>query len=196
MKKEKSALNGCRPYGDGIWDLLGYYDPKKYEITICERHIEEHIRNLAKSIEYDELYTKFVLRELVRSHEHAHSLLHTGMKYLGRFKKGYRSLLPVVNEPITEFITWSIVQRFATKFFEKVFEDVDQSTPPYYREWKRIRQLIDSKNEDVPRSKYVYYVPGLIYVVRKGIWRDFDSFLKDLDHEWEAVKALFLVLIV
>lgn len=193
LKKERSVLNECHGFGDGIWDIIGYYNPLKYEITICDSRIEEHVRKLAKSIEYDEVNTNLVLRELVRLHEHAHSLLHTGkLSPLRRFKNGYRNLPPTVNEPVTEFIAWSTVQKFGTKFFERVFEEVDKSTPDYYKRWKQIKQVIDNKSRKKMHNEYVYYIPGLIYLARKGVWKDFNSFLGEMSQEWKTILAIVI----
>jgi hypothetical protein len=192
LKKEKSVLKECRGFGDGIWDLLGYYDPSTYEVVICDSEIEDYANKLAGSfLEYDEVTTKLVLRELVRLHEHGHSLLHTGkLGPLRRFKKGYRNLLPVINEPVTEFIVWSTLKHFGTKFFEKVFEEVDKTTPSYYQRWRDIKQIIDNRNGS--NLRYVYCIPSLIYVVRKETWKDFDGFLEEINREWETIFAIGL----
>ena len=188
LKKELGVLEECRGFGDGIWDILGYYDPVKYEIVICDSLVEKHANALAKNKGFDEKTTKLVLRELVRLHEHGHSLLHTGkIGPLLRFKNGYKSVPPTINESVTEFIVWSTVKKFGTKLFEAVFDEVDKTTPPYYRYWKRIKQVIDRKKG---RGAYLCYCPGIIYIVRKGTWKDFDSFLGEIEQEWETVVTI------
>jgi hypothetical protein len=189
LKKERSILKNCRGLGDGIWDILGFYVPSTSEIVICDSEIENYAKKLAQSSpEYDNDFTKYALRELVRLHEHGHALLHTGnIGPLRRFKKGYKSLPSVVNEPITEFIAWSTLKSFGTKFFEKIFEKVDENTPDYYQKWKDIKQMIDCQVKNID---YIDYIPGLVYVARKELWKDFESFCKGLEQEWNVIKTI------
>jgi len=192
LKKERSVLTDCRGPGEGIWDILGYYDPLKYEITICDSRIEEFAKSLAISINSDETTTTLVLRELVRLHEHAHSLLHTGkISSVRRFRKGYRNLPREINEPVTEFIAWSTIKKFGTKFIEKVFEEIDKKSPKYYRNWRKIKQKIDSKSKIDERFsgsiQYISFIPSLISIVRRGICDDFNSFLRKIDENWNTI---------
>jgi len=194
VKKERGFLNGCHG-GDGIWDTLGYYDPSAYEITICDSRIEKFVRDsiIIQTIEFDEIYTKVVLRELVRLHEHTHALLHTSSfpgskRYkMGHWKTGYRNLHPDVNEPLTEFIAWSVVQRFGTKFFERVFEVVDEKSPFYYREWKKIKDILDKVRQN---HSYVFFIPGLVYIARDRALADFQNFLQELKNNLQTICDL------
>ncbi len=77
-KPERSVLKHCSKGDEGIWDILGYYDPKSHAIFICEPKVENHSWEIARSLGLTTFYTRLVLRELVRLHEHAHSLTHTG----------------------------------------------------------------------------------------------------------------------
>jgi len=195
VKKEKGFLNECPGGGDGIWDILGYYDPSAYEITVCESRIEKFVRNsiLTQTIEFDEIYTKVVLRELVRLHEHTHALLHTSSfprlkRYkMGNWKIGYRNLHPSVNEPLTEFLAWSVVQRFGTKFCERVFEIVDEKSPSYYREWKKIKDIIDKVRQN---HSYVFFILGLVYTARDMDLCNFQNFLQELKNNLQTVYDL------
>lgn len=141
-------------------------------------------------------FTKVVLRELVRLHEHTHALLHTSsfpplIKYeMDYWKIGYRNLHPTINEPLTEFIAWSIVEKFGTKFFERVFEIVDEKSPSYYREWKKIKNIIDGVRQN---QSYVFFIPGLVCIARDmdlANLTNFQNFLQELKNNLETICGL------
>ena len=189
-KHEKVALSGC-PKGDGIWDVLGYYDFKSYSIIICEPEVEKYGEQMATQLKLDETFTRLILRQLVRLHEHAHAMLHTG-NFDGikrRFKMGYRNLPANINEPLTEFIAWSVVRKVGIQLFESVFNEVDKNAPSYYRAWNQIKELIDNKSK--PDSKnYVSFVPGLVQVARDGNWNNFEHFLEGIKDHYKLIETI------
>lgn len=195
-KPERAAFKEC-PRGEGIWDILGYYDYKsRVKITICEPKIREYSKKLTKKLDLDETQIRLMLRELVRLHEHAHALLHTGNFGGGikrRFKMGYQNFPKGINEPLTEFIGWSVVCNVGIQPFEIIFNEIDKNAPNYYRKWNQIRGLIDSKSK--PNSKnYVYFVPGLVQVAREQKWDSFDHFLKGIQRNYPLIDAFVRLL--
>ena len=192
-KQERAIVRDdeCRT-GEGIWDILGYYDSKSYLITICEPKVKRHSKQLAMQPKFEETLTRLTLRELVRLHEHAHAMLHTGNFGGGirrRFKMGYRNFPLNINEPLTEFIAWSVVRNVGVQSFENVFNEVDKNAPNYYRIWDQIKQLIESKDKP-DRENYVFFVPGLIQVAREGIWKNFGQFLQGVKDHYLLIKKL------
>jgi len=212
-KPERSIFNfkDC-PRGEGIWDILGYYDSKSYSVTICEPKIEEHSWQVATRLGSKPHETRLVLRELVRLHEHAHSLIHTGnfdefrgfnlseklpeFKVKCRFKMGYP--IPCqINEPLAEFISWSIIHNIADDearaIFEKVFDEVDKSAPSYYKNWVQLRQLI--QNSSKPASEhFIFFVPGLVHIARDGVWNNFGHFVQAISSKYELLQERYMML--
>ena len=140
-KPEFSACRDCGK-GEGIWDVLGHYDSVRQIVTICDAKLEEYARGkLSSKIEgVDGELLHLVLRELVRLHEHSHALLHTGdFRGCARLENGlgldewYVKLPPKLNEPLVEFIAYSVVQSAGKALFTKVFEEVDKDSPEYYQ---------------------------------------------------------------
>ena len=138
-KQEKVILTGCQKR-DGIWDTLGYYDPKSWSINICEKEITDYVEILERKRKRNKIYTRFCLRELVRLHEHAHSLFHTSkFEYIGcDFAMGYQNFPATVEEPLVEFIAWSTVHYIGKEIFLSLFYEVDEDSPSYYKEWNKI----------------------------------------------------------
>jgi hypothetical protein len=215
-KPERSVLKHCPGGGDGIWDVLGYYDPKSYTVTICELEVENYSWEIARSLGLTVFYTRLVLKELVRLHEHAHSLTHTGkfdefrgnkhdlpeeMKLRCRFRMRY-PIKSEINEPIAEFISWSTIQNIpsdAHAVFEKVFDEVneDPKTPALYRRWSDLKKLLAelSDNEGKPaEDDYICFIPGLIHIARDGVWSGFEDFIQGIQDGFEHLKRWYILL--
>jgi hypothetical protein len=214
-KPEKVALSQC-PKGEGIWDILGYYDYKaQVKITICELEIEKYSWQVARRLGCKEYETRLVLRELVRLHEHAHSLTHTGnfnvfremnlserlpeFKVRRRFKMGY-PIPPQINEPFAEFISWSIIQNIpysdVRAIFEKVFDEVnsDKQTPSYYMRWIELKELLRelSDNESKPANEhYICFVPVLVHIARDSVWKDFEHFVLVVKDSYKSLQSMY-----
>ncbi|MCD6483901.1 MAG: hypothetical protein J7L47_02180 [Candidatus Odinarchaeota archaeon] len=124
-KFERTSLDiPCRPRVSiedvGIWDVMGYYDKKRKIVTICDNVIQKEFENkFERDVELRRRLEKLskprkelilILRELVRLHEHSHGFLHTarvhGSKPGGKW---YLNLPEEVDEPLTEFITYSVI---------------------------------------------------------------------------------------
>lgn len=215
-KPERSVLKHCSKGDEGIWDILGYYDPKSRTITICEPEVENYSLEIARSLGLTIFYTKLMLRELVRLHEHAHSLTHTGkfdefrgtklydipeIKVRRRFRMGY-PIRSEINEPIAEFISWSTIQTIpsdAHAVFEKVFDEVnkDQKLGALYRRWSDLKNILEelSDNEGKPaEDDYIYFIPGLIHITRNYVWGDFEDFIQGVRDKFEQLKPWYSIL--
>lgn len=204
-KKEKIIFNQCPKHEKrGIWDILGYYDSRKSLVCICEKEIEKHSKQLTNRINRPEYEIRLVVRELVRLHEHAHGLLHTGIfgneledvmrafQIRRRFRMGYRNLPAKINEPLTVFISWAIICRTNIQLFEEVFDEIDKQSPNYYRNWVKIKQLIDEKSKPT-KVNYIHYIPGLVKIAREHVWNNFNSFIKGIENKYESIKSLSVV---
>jgi hypothetical protein len=192
-KPERAVLKDCVK-GDGIWDVLGYYDHKsKVKITICEPEVEKFSNRLAVQLNGDKNQIRLIVRELVRLHEHGHAMLHTGSTFSikRRFKMGYRNLPLEINEPLTEFIAWSVIKDCSVASFESFFYEIDKNSPSYYKQWNQIKQLIDGKRKNI--INYLYLVPGLIHIARNGVWNNFKHFLKGVSDHYKLIEALAIV---
>jgi len=197
---EKSELERCQGKSVnideiGIWDILGYYDGNAPtpSIHLCEREIEDTVSEFYHNrSRFTKLSLRFVVRELVRLHEHAHALIHIGdfkrfnelvkkypESYIPPFNN-YGSFPPIINEPLTEFISWSTISylKDTHPYFLKIFNKIDKKAPHYYREWRRIRKSIDKINK--PITEYIYYIPGLVKIARENKWTNFEDFLKEI----------------
>ena len=120
------------PYkgGDGIWDILGYYDPYTRTVNLCDSKIKEESLNIKGIVGYNAEIVYGVLRELVRLHEHIHALIHTSslspnMTLLFHYKTNtqdwYSRLPSEINEPLTEFLSYILVKRSESSLFLKIF---------------------------------------------------------------------------
>ncbi len=190
--KEETILDHCgKTEREGIWDILGYYDPQMRTVTLCENEIIKHSKALAHSLHMREHRTYLILRELVRLHEHSHAILHmadfkkelgaSNALHLKSFPRKLKRNFPVeLDEAITEFISWSIISEVDNPEYRKVFLETDRGTPPYYQDWKKLRQLIDSFGS--PKKRYVDYVPGIVYFARRKSWenKSFDEFIREI----------------
>jgi len=199
-RRERAVFEGCWK-DEGIWDILGKYDPKSYLISICEPEVIMCSKKLATSLKLNEAQSYLTLRELVRLHEHAHALIHKGdfNKFLNidlsiggpcpeleirpTFKKGYRNLPHEIKEPLTEFVAWSVVNNMDLSF-KKAYNEVDKGTPPYYRKWVQLRELIEKRSKLFHR--YYFFVPFLIHVARDGVWNDFEHFIEGIKEQFQS----------
>jgi len=106
-----------------------------------------------------------------------------------------------VNEPLTEFIAWSVISNVGWQIFERVFEEVDKESPPYYRKWiqlkESLKELSDNEwanNESKPKPEhYVYFVPGLVHIARDDVWNDFGHFVQGIKDRCELLKNRYLI---
>lgn len=184
--------------GDGIWDILGYYDSKPHLVYICESEIEKcvdeikfKIFNKAGSLNEKEVtvLSRLAVRTLVRLHEHCHALLHT-CDFRGLIAPNhdwYISLKPEISEPLTEFIAFSIIQKSGCRFFQKIFEYIDDKAPKYYKKWTALRDLVKSKTGD---SKTCYtFVPGIVKVARESSWENFNELKESIKDQWDDEVA-------
>lgn len=206
-KPENSVLERC-PEKEGVWDTLGFYDSKYGSVFICERNIVDYAYKLEGQMERTKrsrLRIRFLLRELVRLHEHSHALLHTGdfyppstrelikegdSLYIGPFQN-YSSFPDSINEPLTEFIAWSVIQNLSEwrSSFMKIFNEVEKEDKlGLYTPWRKLRELIDSKCK--PRKKYVYYAPGLVKIAREKTYKNLDQFLQEVTNKCEVIKGI------
>lgn len=199
---EKPNLE-CPRIGEGIWDTLGYYDSEQREISICEREIAQanHNWDLAKHCRRKEHETALILRELVRLHEHAHALHHTGnfvfnilgapspIKVRRRFVIGYENLPKEIIESLAEFISWSVVSNINVELFNNAFNKVDEHAEDFYKKWKTLRELIKSRFE-LGYEYYIAFVPGLINITRQQELRSFDDFTQAMQLDYNKCKRL------
>jgi hypothetical protein len=163
----------------GIWDILGNYDPVKGEVLLHELCIEDHARRLA--VVLDEMLKIFALRELVRLHEHVHALIHTCpfARELREPNIDYSKLPSAVEEPVTEFVAWSIIKKYPHAIFADIFREVDAATPAYYQRWRLIEELFKEKT----KIDSCLLVPGLVVFTRKARWKDFNDFFTKLEEK-------------
>jgi hypothetical protein len=204
---EVASLKPC-PRGEGVWDILGYYNPNSViKITICEHEIEEYSKGLAKNLKLNEKQVRMILRELVRLHEHSHALFHTGdfnsfcginlkdtlFKVRYRFKRGYSSLPRDVNEPITEFIAYSIICDINSRTLKQIFSEVDRTSPPYYRAWNQIVALIDSKSKP-NKQDYIFFIPKLVHIAREGNYHNFKQFFIKIQQNYQSIEDVYCLL--
>lgn len=104
--------------------------------------------------------------------------------------------------PIAEFISWSTIQNIpceARAIFEKVFDEVneDPKTRALHRKWSDLKNQLEElcENEDKPaEDDYIYFVPGLIHIVRDGIWDSFEDFIQGIQDRFEHLKLRYSLL--
>jgi len=151
-RHERISLDVPCSKEEGIWDTLGYYDGKI--VTICDKAIQKSLKKkFDKDVELREKLEKLsksreelilILRELVRLHEHSHAFLHTATVRKSKPSgKWYSNLPKEVNGPLTEFITYSVINSLkdeAKKLFVTVFLEFDKYVPKPYRNWREIKK--------------------------------------------------------
>lgn len=204
---EVTCLKPC-PKDEGIWDTLGYYNPNlPVKITICEHEIEEYSRQISKNLRLNEKQVRWILRELVRLHEHSHALLHTGdfnsfcgvnlkdtpLKVKLRFKRGYNNLPKDINEPITEFIAYSVICKTKIQTIKRIFMEVDRTSPSYYRTWNQITALIDNKIRP-NKHDYIFFIPKIVHLARENDYRDFKQFFLEVQQNYQSLSETYLLL--
>jgi hypothetical protein len=204
---EVTSIKLC-PKGEGVWDTLGYYNPNlPVKITICEHEIEEYSRQISKNLKLNEKQVSWILKELVRLHEHSHAILHTGdfnsfcgvnlkdtpLKVRLRFKRGYNNLPKDINEPITEFITYSVICRTEFQTAKQIFIEVDKTSPPYYQTWKQITALIDNKSKP-NRRDYIFFIPRLVHLARESDHNDFKQFFIEVQQNCQSLHDTYSLL--
>jgi len=191
-KLEKICLEPCR--GEGIWDVLGYYNRELEIVFICEVEIQEEVKKLSTIRELIEKlkvpeghvsnYLTLIVRELVRLHEHAHAYLHTAIIETSEGCVGRTVELDwwkcrEVNEPLAEFVARSIVEKFGDPFVT-VFEEVDKSSPLYYRRWKDIERICKLS----PSA-----IPPLTRIFRSKAWSNWNEFYQELKRKKDSIIA-------
>jgi len=183
----------------GIWDILGFYEPKTEMVIVCEDRIVKHGRRLANQLKVDELKTTLVLRELVRLHEHSHAYLHTAqiaehvkaaclrvinMEELNKDTWLF-DLKPQVLEPLTELFAYitlkntHILNKEEKNFVMRIFEEVDKQTPNYYQKWRDIINLIPLDSE--------FSIIALLYIARRKVWNSWDEFYNFISSNFNNV---------
>lgn len=165
---------------EAIWDRLGYYEPKKGEIIICDKDIQNFVGGLHKKEMESNKLILFV-RELVRLHEHAHAFLHTAKIKGGSQGKGWYCSLPEeINEPITEFIVRCIIED--KKPFVSIFNTLDKNTLPHYRKWKDIAELFNFKCTRVLLTPVVKFA-------RSETWNNWEQFYSELKGNKKSINS-------
>jgi len=161
---------------NGIWDVLGFYTPQNKRITICDKNIEDYVKKLPEAdlekigLSRNELI--LFVRELVRLHEHGHAFLHTAE--VG--KKWQYNLPSDVDEPVTEFIVRSIIEKMdRDNIWIKVFDELDKNSPGYYKNWSKIKDVLENSDMYYPE-----FIPLLIGLVRSKEWKNWDEFFNSL----------------
>lgn len=205
---EISIMNGCPQRCEGIWDILGYYDSKSCLVTICELEITEFTKKLrpVNNEEYKQI--RQTLKELVRLHEHVHSLIHNCNfdKLLGIPKEKVEFTLPVasdsiyqgipkeINETLCEFISFSAIINLNWISYERLFYKVDKCSPPEYQRWKDIRDVIDVTFKKQKKRDYIYIIPSLIKLSRKKKYQTLQDFIEGIITEKEEINIEFQLL--
>ena len=76
------------------------------------------------------------------------------------------------------------------------FEIIDEKSDDYYKEWKKIRKIIDSKiekpeNQDlILPEDYFDFIPGLIQIARNERYETFSQFCEILTKNWKNIKRI------
>jgi len=192
---EYSCMERC-PHGDGIWDILGFYKGSSRRVYICEAEIEKHTKEIKEKIaekfsnlneEVCIVLSRSAIRELVRLHEHSHAILHIGdfNGLVAPNDEWFSSLKPEINEPLTEFISYSIIRHMKNTFLKAVFEWVDEKAPDYYKRWLEIKIALDREN--VMPEDYWKYIPGVVEIAREEKWTDLDALISNIENRWQDV---------
>ncbi len=194
---EFSRAEKC-PKGDGIWDILGYYDPIHRIVGVCEVEVKKHSKELMKALknkgfEVDEVRSYLTLRELTRLHEHIHALIHLGdfKGFIAPNNEWYIGLRPEINEPLTVFTMWLILQRVNDEILSKAFEVMDQRHPKPYQDWIKLWKL--ARNKDVKAAEYVV---GILKIAREKDWSSLDELINELNTRWVEIEAITIAFII
>ena len=172
--KEISIMNGCPQRCEGIWDILGYYDSKSCLVTICEREITQFTKKLRPVNNEEYKLIRQTLKELVRLHEHVHSLIHNCNfdKIMGMPKEIVKFTLPAasdsiyqgipkeINEPLCEFISFSAIKNLNWISYERLFLKVDEDSPTLYQRWREIKEVIDTTFKIKRKRDYLFLHRG------------------------------------
>jgi len=193
-KLEKICLEPCR--GEGIWDVLGYYNRELELVFICEVEIRGVVKKLSAIRELVEKlrvpeghvsnYLTLIVRELVRLHEHAHAYLHTAIIEASEGCAGRTVELDwwkcrEVNEPLAEFVARSIVEKFGDPFVT-VLKEIEKFPhyDDYYGRWKDIEGICKLS----PSA-----IPPLTRVFRSKAWSNWGEFYQELKREENSIIA-------
>jgi len=194
-RPELLRCDECEKKDEGIWDVLGYYVPRMEIVVLCESKIEGEIGELRErlkkfGLDLNERETWLALRELVRLHEHSHALIHVCDFYgfSAPNREWYVNLSPSVNEPLTEFVAWSILQHIKDMVLMRVFEAVDAKSPTFYHNWKEIKDILVSKG--VKESDQFEWVPPMIKLAREEEWRTFQEFKRGVEEHWDEISKM------
>ena len=93
----------------------------------------------------------------------------------------YKSIPDTIKEPLVEYVTCMIIKLVKIGMYKKIFMEADKLTPPYYREWKRIREILPEVSK--------YMVPIIVRIVRSRTWSNMDELLEELNARRGAILS-------
>jgi hypothetical protein len=193
------------PYG--MFDVLGEYYSTSNTIVIYEKEIEKCMNNYFSSQNNNNGLTRDTLRQLIRLHEHSHSIIKTCMfdtvfDVVSRMDihqknpvafsidkinyMNYNKKPKDVIESLTQFVVFSIVERTRIDPYVNMFKLMDDVSPHYYRRWRDLVRYIEEKYD---MYEYHFFIPPLVKIFRENAFSNFAEFMEVIENNLEIVDA-------
>ena len=202
---EISIVTGCKFRNNerdavAIWDILGSYNPKDKLVKICEIEIDQFFEDNKKDkalCRLEKKQTRYSIRELIRIHEHVHSLIHHFNFFsLGGVSIGLDSFPPAksstykipdyVEEPLCVFISFSIIKTLNWIAIGRIFNILDKKTPQKYQNWIKIREIVERNINRKLMRDYIYFTPSLIKIAREKNYSSFNEFIQLIENNQKS----------
>ncbi len=169
---------------ESIWDTLGIYDPIARIIVIDEEKIKREAEKLGVDF--------YILRELVRLHEHVHAFLHLAVLEplpeveKGNFKEGcfpsnerYLKLPKEINESVTELIVKFIAREDP---YKKIIKKVKTPYANYIAQLENTLSIIEPNCVGLP------CIYPLVVFLRHKKWKNWKEFIREILNERKFLK--------